>query len=317
MPNGTSSGSPTRDSHSPLSSRRSSISEIQTMEALRRSRSISSTPQKPRVSDYDRVFQPFFLKSHTSLAPYYRFSRDEEGLAYARDSIDESFNAGPESGAETQERDRSTTSDLLRLPSHKKERRPRQVLAIKDIMNEIEGTTFHPIDLTQPPIKKIANNPLNLLKEVPLKYLRFAEDVRPPYIGTYTRIKGTQSISRLARNPFGRRLPDTNYDYDSEAEWEEPVEGEDLNSEGEEDSEDEDDEEEMSGFLDDDGATDQARAVKRRPVLGNQEPTCTGICWEGSRGQILDQGLAALDWRLFKLDVLMGKADERSSQQYR
>ena len=307
MPTGASSGSPTRESHSPSSSRRSSISEIHAMEAPRQSRSISSTPQKPRVSDYERVFQPFYVPSNTSLAPYYRFSRDEEGLAYVRGLIDESFNASLESCVKTEEGEKSFSFKSLKLPSRKEGRRSRRVLAIKDIMNKIEGTTSHPIDLTGPQTKKAAKNPLDLLKNVSMKYLKFAEDVRPPYIGTYTRIQGPQSVSQLARNPFGRRLPDMDYDYDSEAEWEEPVEGEDLNSEGEEDTEDEDDGEEMSGFLDDDGATDQPRAVKRRPVLGNQEPTCTGICWEGSRGKIFDRGLVALDWRLFKLDVLMGK----------
>ena len=143
---------------------------------------------------------------------------------------------------------------------------------------------------------------MDLLKTIPVKVLKFAEDVRPPYIGTYTRLRDAQSISRLARNPFRRELPQTNYDYDSEAEWEEPGEGEDLDSEGEEEIEDED-EADMEGFLDDE-ETD-ARAIKRRPILGDLEPTCSGIFWEGPQAQGPEK--ASVDLLVFKLDVLMGE----------
>jgi chromatin assembly factor 1 subunit A len=71
-------------------------------------------------------------------------------------------------------------------------------------------------------------------------------------------------------------LPDTNYDYDSEAEWEEPEEGEDLNSEDEEEmSEDGDDD--MDGFLDDED--DAMAGGKRRLIVGDLEPVSSGIRW--------------------------------------
>ena len=71
-------------------------------------------------------------------------------------------------------------------------------------------------------------------------------------------------------------MPDTNYDYDSEAEWEEPGEGEDLLSEGEEEVDDEDDGD-MEDFLDDEETADAKS--KRRPLLGDLQPSCTGLCW--------------------------------------
>lgn len=277
------------------------------MESSRRSRSVSSTPQKAKVSDYEREFKPFYTPSNTNLALYNRFARDSVGLSLLRDMVDEGLAIKLEPPEMTEVASRSSIIELLKLPPHKLRQRSPQVLAVKDIMEEIEGTTSRPIDLTGPQLKRNTKNPLHLLKNVSMKYLKFAEDVRPPYIGTYTRLQGSQSISRLARNPFGHGLPDTNYEYDSEAEWEEPAEGEDLDSEGEEEADDEDDEDEMAGFLDDEGASDLVRAVKRRPVLGSQQPTCTGMCWEGQQGQLFDQGLAALDWRLLKLDILMGK----------
>jgi len=140
-----------------------------------------------------------------------------------------------------------------------------------------------------------------------VKYLRFEEDVRPPYTGTCTRLQDTQAISKLARNPFGCGLPNTDYAYDSEAEWDEPVEGEDLDSEGEEEPDDDDAGDEMDEFLDDEEANDATRAVKRRPMLGDQEPKCTALCWEGPEGPSFDDRIAGLDWRLLKLDILMGK----------
>jgi len=276
------------------------------MEAPRRSRSVSITPKKAQPSDYERQFKPFYMPSNTTLAPYNRPSRDDKGLAVTRDKIDEGLKVNLEAEKTAERQGSATMLELLPSSRNKVHRPPAQVFAVKDIMEKIDGTTSRPIDLTGAQLNQATDNPLHLLASISMKCLKFAEDVRPPYIGTYTRLRGAQSISRLARNPFGRGLPNTNYDYDSEAEWEDPIDGEDLDSEGEEDADDDGDADEMAGFLDDEEATDLARAGNRRPVLGNQEPTCTGICWEGPRGHI-DQGLAALDWRLLKLDILMGK----------
>ena len=296
------SGSPAHDGPSPLSSRRSSISEINAMEAEARniSSSISSTPQKPRLPDYERSFPPFFVQSHTTLAPVHRFCRDEEGLCFAQGKIDEAL-LQSQKASDVSTKVAFDPHDLLHISPHRSYRCPPSVVSVRDIVAEIDGVSHNPIDLTESQFQRATNKPLDLLKSIPVKILKFAEDVRPPYIGTYTRLQDTQSISRLARNPFRRELPETNYDYDSEAEWEEPGEGEDLDSEGEEEIEDED-EADMEGFLDDE-ETD-ARAIKRRPILGDLEPTCSGICWEGPQARGSEKPTVDL---LFKLDILMGK----------
>ena len=296
-----------------MSSRRSSIGEIQAMESARRSRSASTTPQKPRLPDYEREFPSFYLASNTSLAPYNRFSHDVQGSLFVQQNFDDTIPVKQEIQTMTDSQSQFAIRNLLRLPLCKRHRRRPQNHTVKDILAVIDGSTSNPIDLTDSKPKK-AGNPIELLKTVPLKFLKFAEDVRPPYIGTYTRLQGDLSISKQARNPFSRGLPDTNYDYDSEAEWEEPVEGEDLNSEGEEEPEDDEEGDEMAGFLDDEGAADPARAVKRRPLLGNQEPISTGLCWAGSKGQPPDQGSDWPDWRLFQLDILLGEASHTSDQ---
>lgn len=298
MPVGTPSASPTRDTASPLSSRRSSNAEIHAMEAPReRSRSVSVTPQKARLAVYDRQFPPFFLQSHTVLAPYNRFSRDRKGLEYAQAKIDESLGRGVETVRPF------NVYNLLHLSPGSSQRFPR-THPVKDIIAKIHGSLRNPIDLTESHSRRALQTPTNLLKTVPMKYLKFFEDNRPPYTGTFTKPQDRRAMSRLSRNPFSRELPNTNYDYDSEAEWEEPEEGEDLESEGEEDVGDDEEENEMEGFLDD----EENDFVKKRPLLGHLEPFCSGICWEDLEHE--DSKLAnldVLDLSLFKLDILMGK----------
>ena len=300
IPNVTSSASPTRSTASPLSSRRSSIGEIKEMESSReRSPSLFLTPQKVRPSDYERQFPPFFLQSHTVLAPQTRFSRDGKGIKYAQKRIDESLDQG---GATIEP---FNAYEMLHLSPNSGQRFPR-VHAVKDIISKIHGSARTPIDLTKSPSRRAIQNPTDLLKSVPMKYLKFFEDYRPPYTGTFTKPQDRRAMSKLCRRPFSRQLPNTNYDYDSEAEWEDPGEGEDLDSEGEEEAGEDEDENDMEGFLDD----DEGNTVKKRPLLGELEPACSGICWEDLESENFQlENLDILDPSLFKLDILMGKTD--------
>lgn len=268
------------------------------MEAPReRSRSVSVTPQKARLPDYDRQFPPFFLQSHTVLAPHSRFSRDEKGMQYAQTKIDEGLGQGAGTIGPF------NAYDLMHLSPDACQRFPR-VHAVKDIVAKIHGSARHPIDLTDSQARRVIHKPTDLLKTVSMKYLKFFEDYRPPYTGTFTKIQDRRAMSRLSRKPFSRQLPKIDYDYDSEAEWEEPEEGEDLESEGEEEVGEDEEENDMEGFLDD----EENDSVKKRPLLGDLEPTCSGICWEDLESE--DSKLAnldVLDLSRFKLDILMGK----------
>ncbi len=297
IPNRTPTESPTRDTASPLSSRRSSIAEIKEMENPReRSRSVSVTPQKARLTDYERHFPPFFLQSHTMLAPNSRFSRDGKGQKFAQNKIDEGLSQGDGTV------EPFNAYKLLHLSPCARRRFPR-IHSVKSIIAEIHGSSRNPIDLTESQSRRAIQKPTDLLKAVPMKFLKFYEDYRPPYTGTFTKVKDRRAMSKLCRNPFSRELPNTNYDYDSEAEWEEPGEGEDLDSEGEEELGEDEEENDMEGFLD-----DENDAVKKGPLLGDLEPTCSGICWEDLDNE--DSKLAnldVLDLAHFKLDILMGK----------
>lgn len=242
-------------------------------------RSVTVTPQKRKfLSDYERFFPPFFLHPHTVLALQSRFSRDVGGVEYARTKIDEGLGQIKEESDELIKA--FNPIELLHISPHTQNRRS-QHHVVRDIVARMHGTFQHPVDLTES-IPKSSRQPINLLATVSIKYLKFAEDVRPPYVGTYSKILDSRVYSKLCRNPFSRSLP-TNYDYDSEAEWEEPGEGEDLESEGEEEAGDDDEGDEMEEFLDDDDETgDGSRMmnIRRRPILGDLEPTSTGLCWE-------------------------------------
>lgn len=304
-----SSGSPVRDTTSPLGSRRGSISSVYAPDVMSRDRSAPATPQKP-LPVYEKVFPAFFLHSHTALAPWNRFERDEEALGCTCSRLDSSLGAPVEALGKLTSQDLPTKlADLLQIPL-KRTRRPRQPLpAVRDIIAQIQGASYQPIDLTIPTSRrpKATQTPLDLLHSVPMKSLKFVEDVRPPYIGTCTQLPPGVTAAELGRNPFGRKVLSLDYDYDSEAEWEAPGEGEDLDSEGDDDLEEDDDGDDMRDFVVDESATE----VKRRiPILTNTEHTSTGICWEDSEGKsrtAIGAHTPSIDMNQFKLEMLHGK----------
>ena len=250
------------------------------------------TPQRIKASDYERAFPPFFVQSHTFLAPFNRFVRDDRAIFHAESKIDQVLNQGLNIGEKTPG---SYLPILLHFAPLKKRRWYRSTPTVKQIIARINGSSQEPIDLTDS--KTFTRKPTDLLQSISMKTLKFAEDVRPPYIGTYTKSNNRETTTKLPRKPCSRLLPEVNYDYDSEAEWEDPGEGEDLDSEGEEEADDED-EDEMDGFLDDEEVAD-SRTVKRRPLLGDLEPTCTGLCWPGDRN--------GPDLSAYCIDTLTGK----------
>ncbi|KAF2106622.1 chromatin assembly factor 1 subunit A-domain-containing protein [Lophiotrema nucula] len=253
--------------------------------------------RKKAQNDYERVFLPFQVSSHTILAPYNRFMADPDILASAASRLDQVL-VGKGSNTAPVE------------PAALKSKFPRRSrgwksLSIIDLVERINGSSHNPIDLTDD-MSSSGNrqDPLEQLKRIPMKYLHYPEDVRPSYYGTYTKAQSTRRSSRLGRCPFSRSLQETNYDYDSEAEWEEPQEGdEELDSEGDDDL-DEDAGEDMDGFLDDENDPQ----VKRRLLNGDMEPVSTGLCWEDSRGvSRLNDGSGAICTELkeFRMGFLL------------
>ena len=278
-------------------------------EAKARSKSPPATPRKKSSTDYDRAFPPFFLQSHTIISHQTRFLRDQAGLEYAQMKIDEVL--APASGGQQLPPIDFDPVTLLHIPQNKRPNHIQQYKSVKELVAEIQGTSRFPIDLTRIGTKSATKAP-DLLASIPIKYIQFAEDVRPPYIGTFTKILEPRAHSNLCRNPFSRTLPAVNYDYDSEAEWEEPGEGEDLESEGEEEEEDED-ADDIEEFLDDAEESGEPSS-RRRLVCGDLEPISTGLCWEnhGAQNQASNGDKGGLDLKDFTIQILSGEQIDRS-----
>ncbi|KAJ5958437.1 Chromatin assembly factor 1 subunit A [Penicillium vulpinum] len=219
-------------------------------------------------SDYEREFPAFFLQSHTIVAPPHRFERDPEALKHVRETIDTCLRN--EDPVQTHP---FRPSEVFQIIPFHRGRQP--TTSVRDILFQQQRSD----DSAQPTQSQSGirpPRPEELLRKVTMKSLKFGEDIRPPYQGTYTRCVSELSARRLARNPYHRGLPDTDYDYDSEAEWEEPEEGEELDSEEEDEGSDEG-EDDLEGFLDDED--DALAEGKRRLIVGDLEPVSTGIKW--------------------------------------
>jgi chromatin assembly factor 1 subunit A len=253
------------------------------------------SPQKKIVqnaqSDYERYFLPFNLMPHTILAPKNAFLEDPAKMQAARTRLD---NIVAQDGRASV----TVKSFKEALPSG---RRGVSGATIVDVVECVNRSSNQPIDLTED--KTFAHTKsMDMLKQIPMKYIHFGEDVRPPYYGTYTQSYTYAEASRLARNPTSRLRQDTNYDYDSEAEWDEPEEGEDLDSEGDDDEDEVEDD--MEGFLDD----EEDPQLKRRLISGDLQPSSTGLCWQDEQGlSRLNDGSGAIctDFRDFSMGFLL------------
>ena len=297
----------------PVLSRRNSIVSAGGAASKVNSRASSVSPKDLKKLGYGQTFPSFFVQSHTVVAPFSRFVMDDGRVSSGLQQIERGFTTSSTVSAESLiQHGRFDIGELVHIPPHKRSRRSTNYISVKEIVARIHGTVTNPIDLTIPRPSTSTRRPVELLKNVRTKYLRFAEDVRPAYIGTYTRAPLRSSVLRLCRNPFSRTLPSINYDYDSEAEWEEPEEGEDLDSEVEEELGEDEDADDMDGFLDDDEMGDGLGIAsnKRRHIMGDLEPISTGLCWE--RASLSEEGPGSAfrktlpDTQFFKLELILG-----------
>jgi chromatin assembly factor 1 subunit A len=230
---------------------------------------------KPAVSDYHKTFLPFMLPMHCTIAPIPQASDEAQerfDCELNDPSLKEKYDLGIEGNYAALGQYFASGSNVARgVP----------ITSVKELAEVIQGTSKAPIDLTEDGFGVTA---LDVLRRIPIRHLQFHEDVRPAYCGTYTKIKSPRTTRKLRRNPFTRARQDTNYDYDSEVEWEEPEEGdEEVLSEEEDEADSQADGDEIDGFLDDE---DDTAKVKRKITTGELVPETTGLCWEGKRGRI-------------------------------
>ncbi|CAO3655304.1 unnamed protein product [Mucor fragilis] len=107
------------------------------------------------------------------------------------------------------------------------------------------------------------------LSGLKMKLLQFHEDVRPAYYGTYTKDLGAVT----GRTPFARNEA-LDYEYDSEAEWDHDVDGDDIYTLDPDEDKDmlfPDDDEEMAGFSITNGEEDENKWVVPEGYLSDDE----------------------------------------------
>lgn len=177
------------------------------------------------VSDFDRTFVPIVYKN---VAPVNRLATDA-----TLESIDEALKSPGILSKEhllsltvgkTRPRKRSTTGSHTRL-------------SVRDTMRMVAES-----DLMTTAAQAEAHDALETLKDrrsrkaVPVKLLQFATDMRPAYFGTWTRPSNLIS----GRRPLRQDPVALDYNYDSDAEWQDGGDGED-DAKGEEVGDDNDD----------------------------------------------------------------------------
>lgn len=213
----------------------------------------SNTPVVEK-SDYEKFFLPFYAKDGVRVSNKWKLTKVE--LEGSKRKIDDEL---------LNSKDKTSSDDLLnwlqsrRLPrGHKIKRKAVDVLQ-------------------QMPLKEKTDDELqSLLAQVPHKYIKFYENVRPPFIGTYSK-----DFTLPPNDPFSTKGTGFNYDYDSDVEWvNEEEEGEVDNLEsGEEEEEEEDDEDvpsegEFDGFLDSEENSDlDGLPCAKRKFVGPLIPT--------------------------------------------
>lgn len=247
-------------------------------------------------SEYQKRFLPFFVVDNVKLAPITIFERDEQASEALQVVIDSYLQ-----GKQTFEfQGGFNASALFNMRSPSQMARGRNIMPVRDIISQVLGNARQPIDLTTESQMAQAKHTRQLLKTVPYKILSFAEDVRPPYKGTYT-AKPITSMRKLARNPLRRDLPRVNYDYDSEAEWDvdDNGDGEDIESDGEEDEDLGDGAEDLEEFLDD--ADDEIAKARKLVTQGDLEPECSGLCWENENRRGPD-----VKMHRFEMEIISG-----------
>mmetsp|Transcript_5195 Transcript_5195/g.7536 ORF Transcript_5195/g.7536 Transcript_5195/m.7536 type:complete len:1694 (+) Transcript_5195:72-5153(+) len=149
-------------------------------------------------------------------------------------------------------------------------RRRTCVKDVKVFVTKVSENPFDPQPYDEEKIVKIRNK---------FKFLKFHEDYRPPYYGTWS--KPLSSVVN-GRRPLGKDLSHLDYDVDSEAEWEEgdDEEGEDCSECGNDDDDIDDEEGDNRVYNYDDGwlaqdddyglnedeDDDEAKEMRRREV---------------------------------------------------
>lgn len=135
-------------------------------------------------------------------------------------------------------------------------------------------------------------------KSFPIRYLRFYENRKPPFYGTFTK----PMVDGILTNPF-MKIESIDYDVDSDYSDGEDDEGEDVDMDDDEDDEDEDDEddEDIDTFVEsDDNSTN---STNKRSIMGPLVPLVRNIKDEHPQQDEFSDYFQNLEWKTVREDV--------------
>ncbi|GJN88559.1 hypothetical protein Rhopal_001525-T1 [Rhodotorula paludigena] len=179
---------------------------------------IADRSGKPRVSDFDRVFHPFNVRDKVTVAPVNKFLDSSR-----TDKIEVAFDSQPDLTLKDSLASFLSTASKRRLPRY--DPHPEPPVNVRQCVVAINDSTLTSQDASE------FYEVLKDREKVRVKLLKFHEDVRPGYVGTWTKVSHMVG----PRTPFALETALLNYEHDSEGEWEEEPDdanAEDVNSDG-------------------------------------------------------------------------------------
>ncbi|KAI3334400.1 chromatin assembly factor 1 subunit A-domain-containing protein [Ustulina deusta] len=231
---------------------------------------------KPTKSAYELNFKPFFIKSGVTMAA--PLCQMDDKTKEVKEAILDEYIRGDRGTYTPKHPFNATQTFELAFPQQRGIIPP----SVKKIMERVHGDPYQNTfglanTRSESQTEKLFISVQDELSVVPMKYIRFYEDVRPAYCGTITTPMTYQKLRMLSRRPAGKILP-LAYDYDSEAEWVED-DGEDLDD-AEDEEEDLEGDEEMDDFVDD---SEAVPTIIRPGFETDSLPVSTGLCFENRK----------------------------------
>ncbi|KAG2199311.1 hypothetical protein INT47_012945, partial [Mucor saturninus] len=166
---------------------------------------------KQALEEKKRLFGSFQQEKHVHIAPYFRQPRKR-----LCSSFDTLLYVGLNNSFDLRQRFLNELS-----PTSKKPRGIPANLHLDMKKAWLESTTA---GRGSP-----SNNMYKKIRSLKMKLIQFHEDVRPAYYGTWSKAyNGKNDIN--GRRPFAKDTKVLNYDYDSEAEWDHDVDGDDIHT---------------------------------------------------------------------------------------
>ncbi|KAJ1979803.1 hypothetical protein H4R35_001374 [Dimargaris xerosporica] len=172
------------------------------------------------LSDYERAFRPFYLRSTGTLAPTNRFYRP----------ISAAFDQCVLNHVDTSNSVHKDDPNVWRSYFDVGQIRNRIHRYAQSQVKSYASSHDADVQVTTDSSTKVTALPMAVPKrQGVLKLLQFHENIRPPYYGTWSKISRTLN----GRRCFHQDKTVLDYDFDSEAEWELDEDGEDLASDDE------------------------------------------------------------------------------------